>query len=66
MQRCYDIYKCEYMDLDLKIETKKNKEHVTQYLSRSVVGTSLANVPLDVILLATMHIILGLTKKKYI
>ena len=44
------------------MRTKTKKEQVTQERTCSIVGAALANVPLDVVMLATMHIILGLTK----
>ena len=65
LQNCYKIFKREYLDLDHKLKTKARKEKVTRELSYSVVGAPLANVPLDVITLAKMHVILGMTKKMY-
>ena len=47
------------------MRTKSKKEQVTQEMSYSIVGEALADVPLDVVTLATMHVILGLTKKFY-
>ena len=38
---------------------------VTQELSSSVVGQALADVPIDVVTLATVHVILGFTKNIY-
>ena len=38
---------------------------VTQELSFSVVGQALADVPIDVVTLATVHVILGFTKNIY-
>ena len=52
------------MDLEPRLKTKARKVNVTQDISFSIVGASLADVPLDVIVPATMHVILGLTKKK--
>ena len=52
LQKCKEIYKREYMDLDPKLQTKKKKEQVTQYLSHRVVVPVLASVPLGVISLA--------------
>ena len=34
-------------------------------MSHSIVGAALADVPIDVVTLATMHVILGYTKKIY-
>ena len=65
MKELYKIYKRQYLDLDPKLKTKAKKEQVTRELSFSVVGFPLADVPVDVIAPATMHIILGLTKKIY-
>ena len=65
MKELYKIYKREYLDLDPKLKTKAKREKVTRKLSFSVVGLPLADVPFDVIAPATMHIILGLTKKIY-
>ena len=61
-QKSYEIYKREYMDLDSRLKTKAKKEQVTQYLIYSVVWAPLADVPLDVISPATIHVISGLTK----
>ena len=61
----HEIYKREYVDLEPNLKTKAKREHVTRELSYSVVGLPLADVPLDVIAPATMHVILGLTKKIY-
>ena len=38
---------------------------MTQELSFSVVGEPLADIPIDVVTLATMHVILGMGKKIY-
>jgi hypothetical protein len=59
------VYKREYLDLDVNQRTKARREKVTQELSYSIVGAPLADIPLDVITPATMHVILGLTKKIY-
>ena len=58
-------YKKNYVDLELTFRTKAKKEQVTQELSYSVVGQALADIPIDVVTLATMHVILGFTKKIY-
>ena len=60
---CYERYKREYMDLEPKLKTKGRRTQVTQEISFSIVGAPLADVPLDLIAPATMHVILGLTKK---
>ena len=57
------MYKKEYLDLDGKQQTQAKKEQVTQDLSHSIVAEALADIPLDVITPASMHVILGLTKK---
>ena len=61
--RCYEKFKKEFLDLDLLSRTKAKKEQVTRDLSYSIVDEPLADVPPDVITRATMHVILGLTKK---
>ena len=63
LKNLYEIYKRQCLDLDPKLKTKAKKEQVTKDLSYSVVGLPLADVPFDVIAPATMHVILGLTKK---
>ena len=65
MKELYKIYKHEHLDLNPKLKTKAKKEQVTRELLFSVVDLPLADVPFDVIALATRHIILGLTKKIY-
>ena len=65
IQKCFEIYKREYLDLDCNLRTKSRRERVTQELTYSIVGAPLANIPLDVITPATMHVILGFTKKIY-
>ena len=49
--------------MDEKDQTPSKKEQVTKDLSYSVVVKALANTPLDCITPASMHVILGLTKK---
>ena len=61
----YEIYKHEYLDSDPKLQTKAKKEQVTFKLLHSMVGAPLADIPLDVIAPATMHVILGVAKKMY-
>ena len=65
IQRCYNVFKKEFPDLDLTSRTKAKKEQATYELSCSIVGKALADIPLDVITPETMHVILGLTKKIY-
>ena len=65
LQRSFEEYQKNYLDLDLTQRTKAKKEKVTQELSYSIVGQALADVPLDVVAFATMHVILGFTKKIY-
>ena len=62
-QQCFDKFKREFLDLDLTLRTKAKKEQVTQDVSYSIVGAVLADVPIDVVTMATMHVILGYTKK---
>ena len=61
---CYKIFKREYLDLP-EHKKKAKKEQVTKQMSHSIVGLPLADIPLDCIALASMHIILGFTKKIY-
>ena len=49
----------------LTIRTKAKREKVTQDVSHSIVASTLSNIPLDAVVPATMHVILGLTKKIY-
>ena len=49
----------------LTIRTKTKREQVTQDVSYSIVASALANIPLDAVAPAHMHVILGLTKKVY-
>ena len=63
LQKCFEIYKRDYLSLDAKERTPEKKKQVTQELSFSITGDALANIPLDVITKATMHVILGFTKK---
>ena len=65
LQRSFEEYKKMFLDLDLTCRTKATKEMVMQELSFSVVGQALTDVPIDVATLATMHVILGFTKKIY-
>jgi hypothetical protein len=54
----FNVYKKKYL------KTASKKEHVTKELSYSVVSATLADIPLvDCITPATIHVILGLTKK---
>ena len=61
--RCYEKYKKEFLYLDLLSRTKAKKEQMTQKLSCSIVVKPLADVPLDVMTRATIHVILGLAKR---
>jgi len=65
LQCSFEKYQKNYLDLDLTFRTKAKKAQVTQELSYSVVGQALADIPIDVVTLATMHVILGFTKKIY-
>ena len=65
LQQCFETYKREYLDLMLTMRTKAKKEQVTQEMSYSIVAAALADIPLDAVAPATMHVILGLTKKIY-
>ena len=53
------------MDLEPRLNTQARRAQVTQEVSFSIVGAPLADVPLDLIAPATMHVILGLTKNIY-
>ena len=65
LQKCFDIFKREYLDLDPRLQTKTKKAQVTQCLSYSGVGKPLADVPVNVVPPASMHVILGLGKNIY-
>ena len=65
LKECYQRYKREYMDLEPRLNTQARRAQVTQEVSFSIVGAPLADVPLDLIAPATMHVILGLTKNIY-
>ena len=65
LRECYKRYKREYMNLEPRHKTKARRTQVTQEISFSIVGAPLADVPLDLIAPATMHVILGLTKNIY-
>ena len=62
IQKCYKNVKCEYLDLPELEKNKSKKEQVTKEMSYNIVGLPLADIPLDCIPLASMHIILGFTK----
>ena len=62
IQKCYTFFKREYLDLPEHEKTKAKKEQVTKEMSYNIVGLPLADIPLDCIVLASMHIILGFTK----
>jgi hypothetical protein len=65
IQKCFTVYEREYLKLHESQRTKTKKETVTKELSYSITGAPLADIPLDVIAPATMHVILGITKKLY-
>ena len=65
IQKCFAVYEREYLNLHESQRTKAKKETVTKELSYSITGAPLADIPLDVIAPATMHVILGITKKLY-
>ena len=65
IQKSFEIFKSEYLDLTPDKRTKAKREHVTQMLSHSIVASPLADIPLDTITCGTMHVILVLTKKIY-
>ena len=60
---CFETYNREFLDLMLTMRTKTKKEQVTQELSYSIVAPTLAGVPIDCVAKASMHAILGITKK---
>jgi hypothetical protein len=65
LKKCFEKYKREYMDLEPSLKTTSRKVQVTQCLSYSDISNQLADVPLDVITPATLHVILGITKTIY-
>ena len=62
---CFATYKREYLNILEHEKTKAKREHVTKELSYSIVALPLADIPPDCIASATMHVILGVTKKIY-
>ena len=65
LQYSFEVFKKNYLELGLTSRTKAKKAQVTQELSHSVVGEALADIPIDVVTFATMHVILGMAKKIY-
>ena len=65
LKSSFEVFKTNYLDLCLMARTKAKKAQVTQELSYSVVGEALADIPIDVVTFATMHVILGMTKQIY-
>ena len=63
MKEGYAIYKKEFLDLPVCQQTKAKREEVTKEMTYSVVGQALADIPLDCFTPASMHVILGFTKK---
>ena len=63
LQNMYEVYQKEYLSLDEKDQTPSKTEQVTKDLSYSVVAKALADILLDCIIPADMHVILGLMKK---
>ena len=45
------------------MQTKEQREKVTKEITHSIAARALADIPLDCITPATMHVILGFTKK---
>ena len=65
IQKCFAVYEREYLNKHESQRTKAKKETVAKELSYSITGAPLADIPLGVIAPATMHFILGITKKLY-
>ena len=58
----YQAYKKEFLSMWLSGQTKKAHANVTQNYAHSVVNHLLADIPLECVTKATMHVILGITR----
>ena len=56
-------YVKEFSSLPTNEQTKERRTAVTQQLTHSIVYSALGDIPLDCVSPASMHVILGLTKK---
>ena len=57
----YEVYKKEYFDKPEEEQTSKLRERVTQKLSDSIFLPTLANIHMDCVTRAIMHVLLGFT-----
>ena len=58
LQSSFEVFKKNYLELGLTSRTKAKKAQVTEELSYSVIGEVLADIPIDVVTFASMHVIL--------
>ena len=63
IKRMHGIYKEKFESLPTCQQTKAKREEITKEMTYSVVGEALADIPLDCFTPASMHVILGFTKK---
>ena len=63
IREMYGKYQERFENLPSNMQTKERRKKITKEITHSIAVKALTDIPLDCITPATMHVILGLTKK---